>query len=205
MRIQGQGPVAQVEGRGGVAGEQRPQRAAHHPGVVGQPGSVEQRLFDGLKKMISVRKTIPAFADFNNRELLGVCLSRITDRAVIQSIAEDTKCSPTVRKLAIEHFADEGFIEVETPMMQPIPGGATARPFITHHNTLDLDLYLRISPELFLKRLLVGGLERVFEINRSFRNEGLSRRHNLVTTSAPSRAVTTKGIQGSARYGGSAR
>lgn len=71
-----------------------------------------------------------------------------------------------------------GFLEVETPMMQPIPGGATARPFITHHNTLDMDLYLRIAPELYLKRLLVGGLEKVFEINRSFRNEGISTRHN---------------------------
>jgi len=71
-----------------------------------------------------------------------------------------------------------GFLEVETPMMQAVAGGAAAKPFVTHHNSLDLDLYLRISPELFLKRLLVGGLERVFEINRSFRNEGLSRRHN---------------------------
>lgn len=71
-----------------------------------------------------------------------------------------------------------GFVEVETPMMQAIAGGAAARPFTTHHNTLDIDLYMRIAPELFLKRLLVGGMEKVFEINRNFRNEGLSTRHN---------------------------
>ena len=80
---------------------------------------------------------------------------------------------------AIRHFFESrGFLEVETPMLQVIPGGASARPFVTHHNALDIDMYLRIAPELYLKRLVVGGFERVFEINRNFRNEGLSTRHN---------------------------
>ncbi|MFQ5667338.1 MAG: lysine--tRNA ligase [Candidatus Binatia bacterium] len=75
-------------------------------------------------------------------------------------------------------FTARDFVEVETPMMHPLPGGAAARPFVTHHNALDIDLYLRIAPELYLKRLLVGGFERVFEVNRNFRNEGVSVRHN---------------------------
>jgi lysyl-tRNA synthetase class 2 len=76
------------------------------------------------------------------------------------------------------HFIRDGYLEVETPMMHMIPGGAAAKPFVTHHNSLDLDLYLRIAPELFLKRCVIGGYEKVFEINRSFRNEGLSVKHN---------------------------
>jgi lysyl-tRNA synthetase, class II len=80
---------------------------------------------------------------------------------------------------AVRQFLlDKDFLEVETPMLHPIPGGATARPFITHHNAYDMDLFLRIAPELYLKRLVVGGLERVFEINRNFRNEGVSTKHN---------------------------
>jgi lysyl-tRNA synthetase, class II len=85
-----------------------------------------------------------------------------------------SKIIQTIREFFIRH----GYLEVETPMMQPIPGGAAAKPFETHHNALDMKMYLRIAPELYLKRLVVGGFEKVFEINRNFRNEGLSTRHN---------------------------
>jgi lysyl-tRNA synthetase class 2 len=100
----------------------------------------------------------------------------------------DLIANPSVREIfvkralllrAIRQFLDErGFLEVETPILQPVYGGALARPFITHHNALDMDLYLRIAPELYLKRLLVGGFERVYEIGRNFRNEGIDARHN---------------------------
>ncbi len=94
----------------------------------------------------------------------------------------DSRATLALRSQAISWIRrwleDRGFVEVETPVFHPIPGGAAARPFVTHHNSLDMDLYLRIAPELYLKRLVVGGFERVFELARVFRNEGLSTRHN---------------------------
>ncbi|KFZ29611.1 lysyl-tRNA synthetase [Pseudidiomarina atlantica] len=95
---------------------------------------------------------------------------------------DDSRRTFVVRSKVVEYIrrylSEKQFLEVETPMMQTIPGGASARPFVTHHNALDMQLYLRIAPELYLKRLVVGGFEKVFEINRNFRNEGLSTRHN---------------------------
>ena len=98
----------------------------------------------------------------------------IVNPGVRDTFVKRTKIVAKIR----EYLNSKQFMEVETPMMHAIPGGAAARPFITHHNALDIDIYMRISPELYLKRLIVGGLERVYEINRSFRNEGVSIRHN---------------------------
>ncbi len=107
---------------------------------------------------------------------------RYRQRYVDLIVNEDARDTFVMRSKIVDYirryFVDAGFLEVETPMMQVIPGGATARPFVTHHNALDMALYLRIAPELYLKRLVVGGFEKVFEINRNFRNEGLSSRHN---------------------------
>jgi len=103
---------------------------------------------------------------------------RYVDLIVNPSVRETFMKRSRIIKSLRDFLERHGFIEVETPMMQPIPGGATARPFMTHHNALDIDLYLRIAPELYLKRLLVGGFERVFELNRNFRNEGISTKHN---------------------------
>ena len=107
---------------------------------------------------------------------------RYRQRYVDLIVNQQTRNTFVMRSRIIDYirryFVDAGFLEVETPMMQVIPGGATARPFVTHHHALDMALYLRIAPELYLKRLVVGGFEKVFEINRNFRNEGLSTRHN---------------------------
>ena len=107
---------------------------------------------------------------------------RYRQRYVDLIMTDDTRRTFVARSKAIgsirQHMLDAGFLEVETPMLHPIPGGAAAKPFITHHNALDMEMYLRIAPELYLKRLIVGGFERVFEVNRNFRNEGVSPRHN---------------------------
>jgi len=103
---------------------------------------------------------------------------RYVDLMVNPGVREVFEKRSRIVRLLRRFFEERDFLEVETPMMQTIPGGAAARPFVTHHNTLAMDLYLRVAPELFLKRLLVGGFERVFELNRNFRNEGISVRHN---------------------------
>ncbi|NWG30074.1 MAG: lysine--tRNA ligase [Rhodocyclaceae bacterium] len=101
-------------------------------------------------------------------------LDLITNEASRFTFVARSRMIQSIRNYMVHH----GFLEVETPMMHPIPGGAAAKPFVTHHNALDMDLFLRIAPELYLKRLVVGGFEKVFEVNRNFRNEGLSPRHN---------------------------
>jgi len=103
---------------------------------------------------------------------------RYVDLMVNSDVKEVFEKRSRIIRLLRRFFEERDFLEVETPMMQSIPGGAAARPFVTHHNALDMELYLRVAPELFLKRLLVGGFDKVFELNRNFRNEGISVRHN---------------------------
>jgi len=106
-------------------------------------------------------------------------LDMIVNRDVKDTFILRSKIVSAIRNF----FESKGFLEVETPMMHPIPGGANAKPFITHHNALGVDRYLRIAPELYLKRLIVGGMEAIFEINRNFRNEGIDATHNPEFTS----------------------
>ncbi|HQA11625.1 lysine--tRNA ligase, partial [Zoogloea sp.] len=108
--------------------------------------------------------------------------TKYRQRYVDLIVSEESRHTFVARSRLVQsirnYMTDHGFLEVETPMMHPIPGGASAKPFVTHHNALDMQQFLRIAPELYLKRLVVGGFEKVFEVNRNFRNEGLSPRHN---------------------------
>ncbi|MHC4917623.1 MAG: amino acid--tRNA ligase-related protein, partial [Planctomycetota bacterium] len=152
-----------------------------HLGVEGQLGKTktgEPTVFaDGIAYLGKALRPLPekwhGLADTETRYRQRY-LDLIANPEVRERFVKRSRMIASVRR----SLAARDFIEVETPMMQDIPGGAAAKPFVTHHNSLGIDLYMRISPELYLKRLLVGGLDRVFEIGRNFRNEGLSPKHN---------------------------
>jgi lysyl-tRNA synthetase class 2 len=172
-----------------------------HQGTLGEDAYTQFKHFDvgdilGVTGLLFITKTGELSVKVQSFELLTKSLrplpekfhglsdqeTRYRQRYVDLMTSEETRKTFRIRSQVIAYirsfFMQREFLEVETPMMHVIPGGAAAKPFVTHHNALDIDLYLRIAPELYLKRLVVGGFDRVFEINRSFRNEGLSTRHN---------------------------
>lgn len=132
-----------------------------------------------LEYQFLTKSIIPLPEKFHGLTDIEICYrQRYLDLIVNTKTREIFKLRSRVVAKMRRFFEDKGFLEVETPMLHPIPGGANARPFVTHHNTLDVEFYLRIAPELYLKRLIVGGFEAVFEINRNFRNEGMDHSHN---------------------------
>ncbi len=155
---------------------------------IGDILAVEGRVFKTNRGELSVHATSLRLISKSLRPLpdkfhgLSDQEMRYRQRYVDLIMNEDTRKTFKIRSKAMtalrQIMTEHDFMEVETPMLQPIPGGAAAKPFITHHNALDMDMYLRIAPELYLKRLIVGGFDRVFEVNRNFRNEGVSPRHN---------------------------